>query len=199
MKKKLGLCSVFLAATTYGFLVISTSLGTGEGLSLTTYLLWSILAWITGFAMKDKADPRVVMVYGLGATSTTIVLLVKGRYGWSGMDTIVTILVVVCLIFWLTKGARWAIVLSVIAATIASTPFILMTWKDPAASPIVANSSFLLTNILALISAKAWTLEDRLYSVVNVIVCTILVIPIFPWATIWSVIDGYIVSFFPFF
>jgi hypothetical protein len=199
MKKKLGLLSVILAAVTYGFLVTSTSLGTGEGLSLTTYALWSALAWITGFAMKDKADPRVVMVYGLGATSTTIVLLVKGRYGWTGLDAFVTILVVLCLVFWLTKGARWAIVLSVIAATIASIPFILMTWRKPEASPIIANSSFLLTNILALISAKAWTLEDRLYSVVNIIVCTILVIPIFPWATIWSVIDGYIVSFFPFF
>jgi hypothetical protein len=80
-------------------------------------------------------------------------------------------------VLWLTNGARWALVLSVVAAVIAALPFIIMTWKSPVNSPIIPNSGFLLANTLAFISAKAWTLEDRLYSGVNIVVCSILVIP----------------------
>ncbi len=159
-------------------MVITTAKGTGEGLSLTTFGLWSALAWITSFTMlKQKANPAVPMIYGVGATVTTLVLLIKGRYGWSGLDTVIAILVILCILLWLTNGPRWALILSVAAAVIAALPFIVMTWKSPANSPIIPNSGFLLANTLALISAKAWTLEDRLYAGVNVMVCLLLVVP----------------------
>jgi hypothetical protein len=170
--------SVVVGAFSYTYLVITTARGTGEGLSLATFGLWSALAWITSFTMlNQKANPAVPMIYGVGATATTIVLLYKGRYGWSWLDTLIAVLVVLCVVFWLTKGARWALVLSVVAAVIAGIPFVVMTWKSPANSPIIPNSSFLLANFLAFVSAKAWTLEDRLYSGVNVVVCSFLVIP----------------------
>jgi hypothetical protein len=159
-------------------MVITTAKGTGEGLSLTTFGLWSALAWITSFTMlKQKANPAVPIIYGVGAASTTLVLLIKGRYGWTGLDTVIAVLVILCIVLWLTNGERWALILSVAAAVIAALPFIIMTWKSPANSPIIPNAGFLLANALALISAKAWTLEDRLYAGVNVIVCSLLVIP----------------------
>lgn len=167
-----------VGALSYLYMVVITAKGTGEGLSLSTFALWSALAWITGFTMlKEKANPTVPMIYGVGATTTTLVLLYKGRYGWSGFDTIIAVLVGLCIALWLTKGSRWALVLSVVAAVIAAIPFTLLTWESPANSPIVPNSGFLLTNLLAFISAKAWTLEDRLYSGANAIVCLLLVIP----------------------
>ena len=157
-----------------------TARGTGEGLSLTTFGLWSALAWITSFTMmKEKANPAVPMIYGTGATATTIVLLYKGRYGWTGLDTVIAVLVAICLVLWYVKGAKWALVVSVVAAVIAGIPFTVMTWKAPANSPIVPNSAFLITNILAFVSAKSWTLEDRLYAGANVVVCSLLVIPWF--------------------
>lgn len=159
-------------------MVVATASGTGEGLSLATFALWSALAWITSFTMlKQKANPAVPMIYGVGATTTTIILLIKGRYGWSNLDSIIAILTILCVVLWLTNGPRWALILSVSAAFIAGLPFIIMTWKSPANSPIIPNSAFLLANTLAFISAKAWTLEDRLYSGVNIVVCSFLVIP----------------------
>jgi hypothetical protein len=182
MKNILFRLSVVLAAVTYTYLVITASLDTGAGLSFSTYALWAALAWIVYFAMKKRgANPNVVLVYALGSTSTTIVLLIKGRFGWSPMESFVAFLVILCIYVWFSKGAKWAIVFSVAAGTIASIPLIWMTWKDPSSSRALANSSFLLVNILAFISAKAWTLEDRLYSVANIIVCVLLVIPVIPW------------------
>ena len=178
MKKKLAVLSVVVGALAYLYMVVTTAMGTGEGLSLTTFGLWSALAWITGFTtLKQKANPAVPMIYGAGATATTLVLLYKGRYGWSGLDTMIAVLVGLCILLWLTKGSKWALVLSVAAAVIAAVPFVAMTWKVPANSPIIPNSGFLLANILSFASAKAWTLEERLYSGVNMIVCSLLVIP----------------------
>lgn len=178
MKKFLGILSVVIGAIAYAVMVITMIKGTGEGASLTTFTLWSALAWITGFSiLKQGANPAVPMMYGVGAASTAIVLFFKGRFQWSGLDTITTILVVVCVVLWLTSGPRWAMIMSIVAGVIAGIPFIVMTWQAPANSPIIPSSGFLLANFLFFLSGKKWTLEDRLYGGVNVIVTSLLIIP----------------------
>ncbi len=170
--------SVVMSIFGYSCLIVMTAKGTGEGLSISTFGLWSALAWITSFTMlSQKANPAVPIIYGVGATTTTIILLFKGRYGWSALDTVIAILVVLCVILWLTSGPRLALILSVVAAAIATIPFVVLTWKSPEMSPIIPNSAFLVANYLAFVSAKAWTIEDRLYSGVNVVVCSLLIIP----------------------
>lgn len=167
-----------MGGLSYLYMIVTTAQGTGEGLSLTTFGLWSALAWITSFAMlKKKVNPAVVMIYGVGACATTIILLIKGRFSWSNFDSLIAFLVVLCVILWHTRGPRGALILSVIAGGLAAVPFIVMTWKSPANSPIIPNAGFLITNVLAFVSAKTWTLEDRLYSVVNVVMCSLLVLP----------------------
>lgn len=178
VKNLLAKLSVCVGAAAYALMVYSIIIGTGEGLSLSTFALWAALAWITSFTMlKQGANAAVPMIYGLGASATTLVLLYKGRYGWTGFDTVIAILTTICVVLWLTQGARKALIMSVIAAAIASIPFVVMTWQTPASSPIVPNTGFLLSNILAFVAAKAWTVEDRLYSAVNICVCSMLVIP----------------------
>jgi hypothetical protein len=178
MKNKLSILSIIIGALAYLYMVLMTIKGTGEGLSLSTFGLWAALAWITSFSMlKQGANPAVPMVYGLGSTATTIVLLIKGRYGWTGFDTTIAISFAACVCLLLTSGPRWALVLSVFSSVLTATPFIVMTWTNPQGSPIVANTGFLLANILSFVSAKAWTLEDKLYPGANIIVCGLLVLP----------------------
>lgn len=178
LKKQIGVLSVVVGMFAYLYLVVTTTKGTGEGLSFTTFALWSAIAWIAGFSMlKQGANPAVPMIYGIGSTATAIVLVCKGRFYWTTQDTIVAVLVVICVVLWMTSGPKWALISSVAAGVIAAVPFIILTWKSPATCPIIPNAGFLLANILMLISAKAWTLEDRLYAVVNVVVCSFLVLP----------------------
>jgi hypothetical protein len=178
LKKHLAVFGVAVGVLSYLYMVVITAKGTGEGLSLSTFALWSALGWITAFTtLKQGANPAVPMIYGAGATATTIVLLYKGRYGWSTFDTVVAVLVVLCILLWLMKGSKWALIFAVAASAIASVPFVMITWQAPANSIIVTNSGFLLANVLAFISAKAWTIEDRLYAGANVVVCSLLVIP----------------------
>ncbi len=180
MKKTLGVLSVVVAALAYIYMVISVAVGTGEGVSLTTFALWSTLAWITGFSiLKQGANPAVPMVYGVGSALTALILLLKGSFQWSGLDTVITILVVVCIVLWLTMGPRWAMIMSIMTTVIAGIPFVVMTWKAPASSPIIPSSGFLLANFLFFLSGKKWTLEDRLYGGVNAVFTSLLVIPWF--------------------
>ncbi len=159
-------------------MVTKTAGGKGEGLSLTTFGLWAALAWITSVTMfKQGANPAVPTIYAVGATATTVVLLLKGKCQWSGFDTLIAAMVAICVWLWLTSGPRNALIMSVVATLIAGTPFIVMTWKNPAHSPIVPNAAFLVANTLAFVSAKDWTLEDRLFAGVNVGVCGMLVLP----------------------
>lgn len=174
----MSVLSVLVGGFAYTYMVISTINGTGDGCSLTTFVLWGALAFISAIEMKKRAVyAGVPMLYGTGATATAIVLLFKGKFAFTMLDAVITSSVVSCVILWNTRAAKWVLVLSVAAAALAAVPFITMTWNDPASSPIVPNASFLITNALSFASAKKWTLEDRLYSGVNVVVCSLLVIP----------------------
>jgi hypothetical protein len=178
LKKTLVVSSIVLTAVTYLYLIVTTARGSGIGLSVTTFSLWSILAWITSFTMlKQKADPTVPLIYAVGATTTAIILVVKGRYDWSLLDLIVAILVIACIAVWITRGPRGALILSVIAGLTAAIPFIVVTWKAPMNSPLAVNAVLLFANFLAFVGAKAWTLEDRLYAVANMVLCIALVLP----------------------
>lgn len=180
MKKVLMVLSVLFGAGSYLYIIMMVISTGGNGFSFSTFALWSALAWITSYTMvKQGADALVPMIYGCGATTTTLVLIWKGRFGWTQFDTVIALLVLLCIILLLTSGPRWALIMSVTAGAIAGLPFVLMTWQAPAQSPVISNSGFLAANVLALIAAKAWTMEDRLYAVVNVVVCTLLVIPWF--------------------
>jgi hypothetical protein len=170
--------SIIFGVSAYTYMVVSTIIGTGEGLSLTTFGLWAALAWITGFTMlKQGANPAIPMVYGTGSTLTALVLLFKGKYQWTMMDTAIAILVLVCIILWKTRGPKWALILSVVASVVAGIPFVVMTWNNPTVSPIIPNSGFLLANLFSFAAAKAWTLEDRLYTGISIILCLFLVLP----------------------
>jgi hypothetical protein len=177
---KTFLCAISITAAAFGYLaVIDTTINVScEGLSFATFMLWSALAWITTITTwKQSGEAGVPLMYSIGATITMCILMWKGKTAWSSNDTIVAILVVICVVVWMVKGDRLALVASVMAATIAVIPFMLLTWKNPSLSPIVANTSFLIANIFGFISAEKWTLQDRLYLGVNIGVCGLLVLP----------------------
>ena len=178
IKKKIGVISVIMSALTYLYLLMFISLGTGEGVSLSTYGLWAVLAWISAVSMKErKIDPTIVIVGAVGTTVITIALVFKRRFGWTNMDSFVAILTVLCMVLWKTRGPKWSFIFSVLAGAIASIPFIFMTWHDPLKSPIIPNLCFLVTFILFFISIESKRLEERLIPLVNISVCASLVTP----------------------
>jgi hypothetical protein len=179
MKKNLSIASVVVGVLAYLFIITTTIRGTGEGLSISTFALWSAIGWITVFTIfQQNANASVPLIYSLGATAVTFVLIHKGQYGkWSTFDSVIAVLVVACLVLWLVNGARVALIMSVVAGSTASLPYLIMTWQFPDQSPFLPNIGFFLANALALAGAKAWTIEDRLYPFVNTVLTAMLLIP----------------------
>lgn len=179
MNKHLNLLSVIVGGLAYLNIIFTTMNGAVVGLSVSTFLLWSLLAAVTIYSLcKQKVNPAIACVYGSGATIMTIILLFKGKYSWDLFDTFIAAMVMICVILYFTTGPKPALVFSSLSGFLASLPFIVLTWSDPINSPIVTNSGFLLANVFAFAGAKAWTLEDRIYSGVNMIGGVLLV---FPW------------------
>ncbi len=171
--------SVVLAVCSYVTIISKAVVGT-EGLSLSTFSLWALLAAIIGLAQKDDAtDPALAMVYGIGASITALVLFVKGQCVWTPLDTTVSILVFVCLVLWKTLGSKWAMTLAILSGVIASVPYVMLTWKFPQSSPYVANIMFLVANTLAFMSVDDWAITKVLYPGVNVLMGIIMLVPLF--------------------
>lgn len=165
---------MIMAAISYTYMVIGVINSTGEGMSFSTFSLWSTLAWITTVNLwMQKIDARLVIVYAIGSGTTALTLLSKGKVQWNQFDTIVAILVAICLIIWKTSGPKWALISMVAAGLIAAMPFTVATWNHPEQSPVVANFGFLLANLFTFIGAKQF--GDKLYSGVNVLLCGLLV------------------------
>jgi hypothetical protein len=178
VKKRVSILSVIVIGLTYAFMIVSAILNGGTGLSLTTFGLWAILSWITCFSlMKQEASFGAPMVYAVGATTLTTVLLFNGKWNPTSHDAVTAILVGICIVLWKTRGAKWALIISVSAGIIAAFPFIRMTWQDPASSPMLANCFFLIGNILSFGSVKKLAIEDLIFPTANVTLCVCLLIP----------------------
>ncbi len=162
------------AAISYAYMVTGVILSGGKGLTFSTYLLWTSLAVIVTINLKaQKIDNRLVTIYAIGAGSVSLSLLCLGKSGWSSFDTIVAILVIICIIIWKVGGPRLALIAMVVAGLIAAMPFTIMTWKNPESSPVIANVGFLAANLFTYLGAKEF--GDKLYSGVNTLLCGTLV------------------------
>lgn len=178
LKEKLKAASVAIITLTYIFMIVSAVQNDGVGFSPTTFGLWAILSWIICFSMlKQGASIGAPLIYGTGATALTVILLFKGNWNPTAQDAVTAVLVGVCLVLWKTRGAKWALIMSVTAGLIASFPFIRMTWQNPESSPLLANCLFLAGNILSLSSVERTRIEDLLFPVSNVALCVCLVAP----------------------
>lgn len=182
MKKRIDGCVLFMIAICYTYLVFCAYKEDGRGLSFTSFILWTVLTWISCLTIKRQggSTPAVPMVYAIGATTMTVVLACKHRYTTLNvLDGFISILVVVCIVFWLMKGEKWALVISVIASSVAGIPYMVITWKFPIDSPVLANTGFLIANAIAFVSAGKWTIKDRLFTGVSVVTGIIMIIPWF--------------------
>jgi hypothetical protein len=160
----------------------------GKGLSFASFALWTALTWISFITTKKQggATPSVPKVYAIGATVMTFVLACKHRYTTlTALDGFIAILVVMCVVLLFTKGKKgekWALVISVIASTIAGIPYWILTYRFPLESPILANTGFLIANSIAFISAgslsiKTWTIQDRLFTGVSTVTGVFVILP----------------------
>lgn len=191
-----------MGSTTYLGLIYRAYTSGGKGLSLSSFTLWTALSFISVITIirgsmkikktgsvegtEEKASASIPAIYGSGALIIALILWQEGAaVTWSSMDTLIAFLVFICItLLFKKKFNNHALVLSVLAGTIAGIPYTVMTWRDPASSPIVCSACFFLSSFLAFLGAEDWTFKSRLFTGVSVINNLTLIIPWIIWCVV---------------
>lgn len=140
--------------------------------SFTTYALWSALDFIAAYSIYTQdGNFWLPFLYAIGAGLTSLSLLIKKNFSWSNLDWFVVGLVIVCIIIQYEIGEFWSMIASVASLTIASIPQVIDTYKQPKNTPSLIYLIFCLANIISLLGAKSFALEQVLYAGSALIIC----------------------------
>lgn len=134
----------------------------GAGQSFATWLLWAAMdSIVTASTIVRHGNYYLPLGFAIGGVAMTILLLMKGRFAWARLDSVIAVLVVVCIVAWKVGGARTAIVASTLATSIATVPGLVEIWRNP--NRTVANiwGAYAFVNFLAFLGGTAMTIEER--------------------------------------
>ncbi len=130
-----------------------------------TYFLWGLLDFIVFMTIVFQHGQNfwLPLFYAMGSTTIAIFLVFKGQSEWSLVETIVVVLILICLFIWWQIGSRAANIVGVIALCIASIPQIISTFKDPLTTPTGIYLVYALAALLSFIGGEHWSVEDKLF------------------------------------
>lgn len=139
-----------------------------------TWALWAVLdAVATASIISRGGNFLLPATYTLGSAVTAIIVLrFCGKPSWTWFETMITVMVVICLGVWYVSGDRIATIASVTALLIASIPQVKDVWKCPAGTPTLPYAIWSLANLVSLWGGKNWSVEERLYPVIAFIICS---------------------------
>jgi len=143
--------------------------------SFATWILWVALDAIAlvGLILRN-GNYLLLVFYILGGSIVFLSLLYKKLFKWTGFETFVLILVVICLAIWYGSGSRWAIISSTIAVFVAGCPQIKDCWETPDKKTTLIYFGYTLANFLNFLGGKAWSIEERFYPGICTILCLLI-------------------------
>jgi hypothetical protein len=145
--------------------------------SFASYGLWSLLDFIAAYAIfKQDGNFWLPFLYAIGAGLAAMSLLFKKCFSWGLMEWLVLTLVGMCMYVQYTSGEFYAMILSVASLAIASIPQIIDTWRKPGDTPTRIYMVFCFANLLSLLGAKSFELEQILYAITALIICVLIVL-----------------------
>jgi hypothetical protein len=145
--------------------------------SFATYGLWSILDLIAAYSIySQNGNFWLPLLYGIGAGLASISLLFKKSFSWGWIEWLVLTLVFLCILIQYQSGSFYSMIASVASLSIASIPQIIDTYKNPKNTPTIIYSIFCLANLLSLLGANSFKLEQILYASSALILCSIITI-----------------------
>jgi len=144
--------------------------------SFAAFMLWAMLDLIaTITSVLGEGNYWLPLSNAIGSSIITIILIVKKQVSWSRIETMTTVLVIICLIVWYAAGETAGIMASSLAVVIASVPQMMETYRKPATTPVGAYLVFLMANVLSLWAGKSWTIEERFYAGCSVFLCVVII------------------------
>jgi hypothetical protein len=137
-----------------------------------TWILWAILDGIAAVTtIFQSGNFWLPLGYSFGGFAITILLIYRKRISWTKFESLIAVLVTICLSIWWYVGDKAGTLASTLAVMIASIPQLIDIAKNPSSTPRLVYFLFGLGGFLSFIGGKSWTIEERLYPANVIIVC----------------------------
>lgn len=171
----LQVSAALVGIAAYVILVVGI-IKTNKEQNFAAFLLWGMLDSVaTITSIIGHGNFWLPLSNAFGASVIAVLLMVKKQVSWSRMETLTSVLVVLCLIIWFSAGERAGIIASSLATVIASIPQMVDTYNKPTATPLGAYLVFLIANFIALFAGTNWTIEERFYAACSVFLTLVIV------------------------
>lgn len=145
--------------------------------NLATWGLWALLDGIAAASIMDQHGSYLLpLSYVVGATAVSLSILKSKNFAWTWFETMVTFLVVACIIVWATSGAYIATIASTTAVMIASIPLIGECYREPEKNPFGTYLGFFVANALGTMGGKEWSIVERFYPASCAVMCLLVVL-----------------------
>jgi len=145
--------------------------------SMATWVLWGILDALTLWSVREQeGNWPILALYVLGNISVSIALLYTRQFSWTSFENFIVFLVLGCLVFRHFGGPIWLTGAGTTAVALATLPQIRDSWIKPNPETVSIWWGFTIANVLSFLGGKDWSIEERLYPGVCVVLCLTLVI-----------------------
>jgi hypothetical protein len=135
----------------------------GKGQSFAMWALWAVLdTTMTISLIVQGGNYLLTAGFSIGSIVLAMILLTQGRATWSGFETFILTLVVICLAAWTVSGPKMATVATTAAILIAGIPGAIELWRHPEPAMGRLWGGYAVANLLALFGGHSWTIEERL-------------------------------------
>ena len=148
--------------------------------SVATWSLWVLLDTIALVSIILQNGNYMLLVFYCTCGMIVISSLVYKRlFSWSRFESFILGLVFICLIIWILSGSKWATIASTIAVCISGAPQIRDSWRTPDRTTGMIYLGYMLANSLSFFGGKKWTIEERFYPGMMVLLCLVIALASF--------------------
>lgn len=133
-----------------------------QGQSFATWLLWGALDTILVISIvRQHGNFLLPLGFTLGDLVLVGLLLARGKFLWSRVDTITLVLVLACLVAWKLGGSKTATIAATLGIAIAGIPGTIALWKHPQRGVGNVWIGYTLANLISFFGGRTMTIEER--------------------------------------
>jgi len=127
----------------------------------------------------DGGGFPILLGSAVGSFIMFIILLYQKKIIWTWLETMISVLITICIITWILKGPHESVKLGIASEIIVGIYLIIKTYKCPVYKyNLTGYLLFLLASIITTLSAPNWSLPHVGYSISEIIITTIIIIPL---------------------
>jgi len=149
-----------------------------------TWFLYFLLDTITMFSTieatpEDGGGFPILFGSAVGSFIMFIIILYQKKIIWTWLETVITSLIIFCIVAWIIKGPYEAVAMGIISEIIVSIYLIIKTYRYPVFKyNLIGYILFLLASITTTLNAPDWSLTQIGYASSEIVLTTIIIIPL---------------------